>query len=145
MFDVTLNTPKPKILVVDDEHVIADTLVLILKNKGYDALAVYSGKAAIEAAEAWRPELVLSDIVLPDINGIDASVCIATFLPDSKFLFFSGNLTTEDLLLDYRSRGQQFEALAKPIHPTDLLAMLDHAVPGRMLGMMGQVARAEPS
>jgi CheY-like chemotaxis protein len=141
----TLNPRKPRVLVIDDEHIIADTLVIILKNKGYDATAVYSGKAAIEAAEQWRPDLVLSDVMLPDINGIDAAVCMAAFLPDSKFLFFSGNLSTEDLLSDYRSRGQMFEALAKPIHPTDLLAMFEAAVPGHLLGGAGLKPNVEPS
>jgi CheY-like chemotaxis protein len=112
---------KLKVLVADDEHVIAETLVIILKQSGFEAAAVYDGKQAVEKARAWRPDLLISDVVMPELNGIEAAVEICGFLPDCKVLLFSGQSVTSDLLADARIRGHDFALLQKPVHPQDLL------------------------
>jgi len=115
---------KPRVLVVDDEQVIADTLARILDLNGYDASAVYTGTAAVESARALRPDLVISDVIMPDMNGIEAAISIRGFLPTCKILLFSGQAATADLLENARAQGHEFEILAKPVHPSDLLAKL---------------------
>ncbi len=118
------NGLKPKVLVADDEKVIADTLAIILNQNGYDASAVYTGTAAVERARSIRPDLVISDVIMPDMNGIDAAIKIRSFLPGCKILLFSGQAATADLLEDARKHGHEFEILAKPVHPQDLLQKL---------------------
>lgn len=118
------NGTKPKVLVADDEKVIADTLAIILNQNGYDASAVYTGTAAVERARATRPDLIISDVIMPDMNGIDAAIKIRAILPGCKILLFSGQAATADLLEDARKRGHEFEILAKPVHPQDLLQKL---------------------
>jgi CheY-like chemotaxis protein len=115
---------KPIVLVVDDEQVIADTLAKILDLNGYDASAVYTGTAAVESARSLRPDLIISDVIMPDMNGIEAAISIRSFLPSCKILLFSGQAATADLLEDARAHGHEFEILAKPVHPSDLLAKL---------------------
>ena len=115
---------KPKVLVVDDERVIADTLAIILNQNGFAATAVYSGTGAIEKARSERPDLIISDVIMDDMNGIDAAINIRQFLPSCKILLFSGQAATADLLEKARTQGHEFEILAKPVHPTDLLAKL---------------------
>ena len=115
---------KTRVLVIDDEQVIADTLAKILDLNGYDASAVYTGTAAVESAKALQPELVISDVIMPDMNGIEAAISIRSFLPDCKILLFSGQAATADLLENARAQGHEFEILAKPVHPSDLLAKL---------------------
>lgn len=115
---------KPRVLVVDDEQVIADTLAKILDLNGYDASAVYSGTAAVESARALQPDLVISDVIMQDMNGIEAAIHIRGFLPNCKILLFSGQAATADLLENARAQGHEFEILAKPVHPADLLAKL---------------------
>lgn len=115
---------KRKVLVVDDEKVIADTLAKILDLNGYDASAVYTGAAAVEAARTQQPELVISDVIMPDMNGIQAAIRIRAVLPGCKILLFSGQAATADLLENARAEGHEFEILAKPVHPADLLAKL---------------------
>jgi CheY-like chemotaxis protein len=117
-------TRRPKVLVVDDERVIADTLAIILNQNGYDAAAVYTGTAAVERARAVKPELVISDVIMPDMNGIEAAISIRKFLPSCKILLFSGQAATADLLENARKQGHEFDILAKPVHPQDLLARL---------------------
>lgn len=115
---------KPRVLVVDDERVIADTLAIILNQNGFDASAVYTGTAAVEQAKSVKPDLVISDVIMPDMNGIDAAINIRAALPGCKILLFSGQAATADLLERARSQGHEFEILAKPVHPQDLLAKL---------------------
>jgi CheY-like chemotaxis protein len=115
---------RPKVLVVDDERVIADTLATILNQNGYDASAVYTGTAAVERARSTRPDLIISDVIMPDMNGIEAAINIRRFLPGCKILLFSGQAATADLLESARAEGHEFEILAKPVHPQDLLAKL---------------------
>src|ERR1039457_5273860 len=115
---------KPRVLVVDDEHVIADTLAKILDLNGYEASAVYTGTAAVESARSLQPDLIISDVIMPDMDGIQAAINIRGFLPNCKILLFSGQAATANLLENARSQGHEFEILGKPVHPADLLAKL---------------------
>ena len=115
---------KPRVLVVDDEHVIADTLAIILNQAGFDATAVYTGLGAVERARNEQPDLIISDVIMPDMNGIEAAIRIREMLPGCKILLFSGQAATADLLEKARLEGHEFEILAKPVHPQDLLAKL---------------------
>ena len=115
---------KPKVLVVDDERVIADTLAIILNQNGFDASAVYTGKDAVEQARQQKPDLVISDVIMDDMNGIEAAINIRRLMPSCKILLFSGQAATADLLENARAQGHEFEILAKPVHPQDLLAKL---------------------
>jgi CheY-like chemotaxis protein len=121
---MTGSKKKPRVLVVDDEHVIADTLAIILNQHGYEATAVYSGTAAVERARNLTPDLIISDVIMQDMNGIEAAIQIREFLPGCKILLFSGQASTADLLENARAQGHEFEILAKPVHPQDLLAKL---------------------
>ena len=115
---------KPRILVADDERVIADTLAMILNQSGFEARAVYSGEGALELAESFQPEMLISDVIMADLNGIDAAIRMRTLLPGIKILLFSGQAATADLLEKARKEGYEFDILAKPVHPQDLLARL---------------------
>jgi len=118
------NHVRPKVLVVDDERVIADTLAMILNQSGFEARAVYSGEAALESASNYQPDMLIADVIMADLNGIDAAIQIRALLPKIKILLFSGQAATADLLEKARAQGYEFEILAKPVHPQDLLTRL---------------------
>jgi CheY-like chemotaxis protein len=118
------DTVKPRVLVADDERVIADTLAMILNQSGFEARAVYSGENALAEAVSFQPKMLISDVIMSDLNGIDAAIRIREQLPGIKILLFSGQAATADLLEKARSRGYEFEILAKPVHPQDLLSRL---------------------
>jgi CheY-like chemotaxis protein len=118
------NQVKPKVLVADDERVIADTLAIILNQSGFEATPVYSGEKAVETARVLKPDMLISDVIMNDMNGIDAAIKIRKMLPSCKILLFSGQAATADLLDRARVHGHEFEVLAKPVHPQDLLARL---------------------
>jgi DNA-binding NtrC family response regulator len=113
-----------KIIVVDDEPIIADTLVNILTGEGHDAICVSNGKSAIRWAEMIRPDAIVTDVVMPGINGIDTAKAIMKFLPTCRIILYSGQAATSDLLAKSRAEGYSFEVLAKPINPDILLEKL---------------------
>jgi DNA-binding response OmpR family regulator len=115
---------KPKVLVADDERVIADTLAMILNQSGFTAKVAYTGEKALEMAADFKPEMLISDVIMGGLNGIDAAIKIRELLPGIKILLFSGQAATADLLEKARAQGYEFEILAKPVHPQDLLAKL---------------------
>ena len=115
---------KQRVLVADDERVIADTLSMILNQSGFETRVAYSGEQAVEIAGEFHPEMLISDVIMVGVNGIDAAIEIRRMLPEIKVLLFSGQAATADLLEKARARGYDFEILAKPVHPQDLLARM---------------------
>jgi DNA-binding response OmpR family regulator len=115
---------RHQVLVADDERVIADTLAMILNQSGFEARAVYSGEKALELASTFEPDMLISDVIMADLNGIDAAIRIRALRPGIKILLFSGQAATADLLEKARTQGYEFEILAKPVHPQDLLSRL---------------------
>jgi DNA-binding NtrC family response regulator len=119
-----------KILIVDDEVTIADTLALIFSSSGYEARTSYSAEQALAMLEEWRPDLAIIDVVLPGMNGIEFAIFLKSSYPECQFLLFSGQPGTSNLLEEAKEKGHLFEILAKPLHPTFMLAtvsdMLTH-------------------
>lgn len=113
---------RRSVLVVDDEHRIADTLVIILRMNGYTAEAAYDGLEALDRFRELQPDLVLSDVVMPGLNGIEMAISMRGERAGCRVLLFSGQGATANLLEQARTRGHDFELLAKPVHPEVLLA-----------------------
>jgi DNA-binding response OmpR family regulator len=112
------------VLVVDDEKVIADTLAAILARSGYTAIAAYNGESALERARTTPPQMLITDVCMPGMGGIELAVAIRDSFPACKILLFSGQMATVDLLVASRNAGYDFAAISKPIHPTELLARI---------------------
>jgi DNA-binding response OmpR family regulator len=113
---------RPVVLVVDDEPVIADTLVEILKRSGYAAIAAYDGEDALETALLMPPEMVITDVLLPGISGIEVATTLRRKLPECKIMLLSGQAGTSTAAGSTSSLENGFEVIDKPVHPTDLLA-----------------------
>jgi DNA-binding response OmpR family regulator len=118
----------PVVLVVDDEQVIADTLSMILEKNGFVALTAYDGNSAIEIATKVPPKLLISDVVMPHMSGIDLAIAIRQAVPDCKVILFSGQASTADLLAAARLAGHDFVTLTKPVHPTEMLARVSEGI-----------------
>lgn len=112
------------IFVVDDETVIAQTLAVILNNAGFSATPFDHPQKAIEAAKLSAPQLLISDVVMPGMTGVELGIHFRAAYPDCKILLFSGQASTADLLESARKGGHNFDLLTKPVHPADLLAKL---------------------
>jgi DNA-binding response OmpR family regulator len=116
-----------RVFVVDDDRVIASTTTAILELSGYDARSFVNPLEALEAARTAKPDLVVADVVMPGLSGIDLALRLKEQCPACKVLLLSGQAETDDLLATAREQGHDFHVLAKPIHPTDLLARIKDA------------------
>lgn len=109
------------ILVVDDEQRIADTLALILQSNGYQTAVAYEGDSALAQAGIAQPDLLLTDVMMPGMNGIELALAVSKKCPECKVLLFSGQAATAELLDRAKKQGCDFPLLCKPVHPEDLL------------------------
>jgi CheY-like chemotaxis protein len=114
----------PKILVVDDEKRIADTLSEILEMSGFHVATAYDGWDALEAAARFHPDYLLTDVLMPRMNGVDLAIAMRKMYPDAKILLFSGQAGISEILLAGHRQGFEFELIAKPIHPLKLIERL---------------------
>jgi CheY-like chemotaxis protein len=115
---------NPRVLIADDEQVIADTLAMILNQGGFEALAVYSCINALELAPAFKPDMLISDVLMTDLNGIKAAIRMKALLPNIRVFLLSGQTATEELLERENAAGYGFEVLNKPLQPQDLINRL---------------------
>lgn len=106
--------PKLRVLIVDDEKLVADTLALIMTTEGYEAATAYSGEEAVEKAKIWKPDILISDVFMGAMTGIDAAIRICKEWPDCRVVLISGQPATGDLLARAEEQGWRFEVLAKP-------------------------------
>jgi len=132
------------VFVVDDESVIASTLAIILRHEGFDARSFTAPLEALQAARYDTPDLLLSDVIMPVMSGIDLAIQVQRQCPDCRVLRFSGHAATSDLLKAARADGHDFDLLPKPAHPTDLLRAIQEALatPRRTTQSIGAIPRA---
>jgi DNA-binding NtrC family response regulator len=113
-----------RVLVVDDERIIADTLTMILRGRGFDARAAYSGEDAAEIVLTWTPDAVVADVIMGKMDGVALAIYLAKTLPSCKVLLMSGNLATERLINESKELGHDFPILAKPFPPESMFEFL---------------------
>jgi DNA-binding NtrC family response regulator len=111
--------------VVDDEPTIASTMELVLRSKGFDARSFVDPFDALRAAQSLAPDLLISDVIMAEMNGFDLAIRVTDRHPGCKVLMFSGQTATEDLYLNFRSQGHDFMLLAKPVHPQELFSKIE--------------------
>jgi CheY-like chemotaxis protein len=129
-------SPKqvPHIFVVDDEQVIASTLATILQLNGFIVTPFTRPVEALLAARLEAPDILISDVMMPELSGIDLAIELRELYPKCKVLLFSGQAATSDLLERARERGHDFRLLLKPVLPVELLAEIDR-LPGGPLAI----------
>lgn len=123
---------SPRILIVDDERRIADTSALILQAQGYQTAVAYDGASGLLRCREFHPDLVLTDVVMPGMSGIEMAIAIHGEFPGCALLLISGQAATADMLDSARREGHSFELLAKPVHPTVLLQRVAEILQARL-------------
>jgi DNA-binding NtrC family response regulator len=109
------------IFVVDDDLAIASTVTLILQYHGFEVSSFTDPLKALQALQTRAPDLLVTDVVMPKFSGIELATKSQEINPACKVLLFSGQPVTAQLLEAARAEGHDFQILAKPVHPTDLL------------------------
>jgi CheY-like chemotaxis protein len=113
-----------RVLVVDDERLLAETTAAILRGSGFNTKTAYDGFGALEMAAWFHPDYLLSDIMMPGMNGVELAIAITKLFPTTKILLFSGQAGIADILENSKAKGFEFPLLAKPVHPLKLIEEL---------------------
>lgn len=116
---VTIESMKPRILVVDDDAALAEMLTIVLRGEGFEPFVVGDGTQALTAVREIRPDLVLLDLMLPGMNGID--VC-RVLRADSgvPIVMLTAKSDTVDVVLGLESGADDY--MVKPFKPKELVA-----------------------
>ncbi|HEY2392682.1 MAG TPA: response regulator [Candidatus Angelobacter sp.] len=114
----------PRLMVVDSERVIADTLAIILRSRGYDCTVAYTGVHALQIARQLRPDLILMEVVMPGMHGTEAGRIILDEQPECKIVFLVSSSSSEALLEELKQHGYTFGTLVMPAPPQDILKMV---------------------
>ena len=100
-----------EVLVVDDERLIADSMMEILQRSGFHAACAYDGQSALELALQLNPDFVLSDVVMPRMNGVQLAIAIRKALPTVEIILLSGQAGITEIL----ERGRKDDILKGPL------------------------------
>lgn len=111
----------PKILVVDDDPAIAEMLTIVLEAEGFDPVAVMDGNDAVATFERLQPDLILLDLMLPGMNGVD--IC-RTIRQNSTvpIVMLTAKTDTVDVVLGLESGADDY--ITKPFKPKELIARI---------------------
>jgi CheY-like chemotaxis protein len=115
---------KATVFVVDDEPIITSTLTAILNMSGFETTGFTDPLAALEAVNTKHPDILISDVMMPQLNGLELASRFQELCPECKIILFSGQVATASLLERALEKGHHFQVLAKPVHPKDLLAAI---------------------
>lgn len=121
-------TQKETVLVIDDEPSVADALKVILSDSGYQVAIAMSGGEALEKLGKRRFDLVITDVRLPDISGLDVLRHLRRSHPGVLAIIITAHHTPE-LAAESLSLGA-VAVLPKPFSPSDLLTVIKTAFSG---------------
>jgi CheY-like chemotaxis protein len=112
---------RPKILVVDDQKLVVDTIAEILEGAGFEVAVACDAWTALEMAASFQPDRMLSDVLMPGMNGVELAIAVRKMYPSLKILLFSGQAGISEILDGAAERGYKFDVIPKPIHPRKLI------------------------
>jgi len=118
----------PHILVVDDETAIAATLAAVLRKNGFTCDSTASGVEAVRKAKDYPPDLIISDIVMPDMDGFTVTASIERQFPGCRVILMTGHPALA------ASAKVRHPTLLKPVSVDEVLRQIGHAFEGRALG-----------
>jgi DNA-binding NtrC family response regulator len=136
-----MSTTRPSVLVVDDESGILDTLRILLKNSGFDVEVALGGKAGLEAARRGDPDIILTDIRMPQVSGMDLLEAVRRQNPQTPVILMTAQAELRTAI-EAVNRGA-FYYILKPFSNDDLVAIVRRAAEARLLRTENQQLRRE--
>ncbi len=114
--------PKPRVLVVDDEQSLAEVLASVLRRDGWTARTAYTGSDAVREAREFKPDAVVLDMMLPDLDGLEVLSRIRAWDADVSVLFLTARESVEDRIAGITAGGDDY--VTKPFSLEEVLARL---------------------
>lgn len=115
---------KLRILVVDWDKTVVQSLVLVLNAEGFEAVSASSGEEALAKAAQSGFDMLLSEVVMEPLNGVETAIAFLQLQPNARVQLFSGNNAAVSILREAAEAGRDLPVLAKPFHPDELFRIL---------------------
>ncbi len=113
---------KTRVLVVDDDRLVADTLCMVYRANGYESEARYSAADGFECARNYVPDLILCDVTMPDESGLELAYRMEQTMPRTRMLMLTAYASNApEVRAQSRRMQRPLRLLSKPCRPDDLL------------------------
>jgi DNA-binding NtrC family response regulator len=132
---------KPSVLVIDDEQGILDVIRILLNNNGFTAHTAHGGRAGIEQIQAIAPDIIISDIRMPDLSGTDVLTAAHAASPETPVILMTAQATLQSAMQAVNEGA--FYYIQKPFRNDELLAIVHRAAEHRALRVENRTLRQE--
>ena len=132
---------SPTVLVIDDEAGILETLRILLKNEGFTPITALGGKAGLDALESGTPDIVLSDIRMPTVSGIEVLAAVRARDPQLPVVLMTAQASMQSAIQAVNEGA--FYYIQKPFRNDELVAILRRAAEHRQLKMENVTLKQE--
>ena len=137
----TQKEPRGSVLIIDDEKVILDLTAIILKNRGYQVFTALSAQQGLEVIEKERPQLVLLDYMMPNMDGFSALKEIRRRFPDSYVIMFTGK-GSESIAVELMKAGAS-DYILKPFNNQDMVERIENVLKLRAVELQNRALLSE--
>jgi DNA-binding NtrC family response regulator len=135
------STPKPNVLVVDDESGILETLEILLRNEGFTPHVALGGKAGLEQIAALSPDIILTDVRMPQVTGVEILAAARAHDPLTPVILMTAQATLQTAMQAVNEGA--FYYIQKPFRNDELLAILRRAAEHRSLRVENTTLKRE--
>ena len=132
---------RPRVLVVDDESAILDTLRILLRNEGFEPHVAHGGRKALEQLPELRPDIVLTDIRMPNVTGVEVLAAARETDPDTPVILMTAQATLQSAMQAVNEGA--FYYIQKPFRNDELIAIVRRAAEHRRLRVENRSLRQE--
>jgi len=118
-----------KILLIDDDVAVLRTLEIVLEDRGYEVVTAKDGAEGLRLFQKYHPDLVITDLIMPEKEGIETILEMRRERPDAKIIAISGGGRTHNrCFLDMAARFGAAAVLPKPFMPDELAAKIEEVM-----------------
>jgi len=133
--------PRGRVLIIDDEKVILDLTAIILKNRGYQVYTALNARDGLETIDRERPELVLLDYMMPNMDGLTALKEIRRRFPETYVIMFTGK-GSEEIAVELMKAGAS-DYILKPFNNQDMVERIESVLKLRAVELQNRALLSE--
>ena len=122
---------KPSVLIIDDESSILESLMILLRSEGFTPISAHGGKRGLELMEQSSPDVILTDIRMPAVTGVEILAAARASMPDVPVILMTAQATLQSAMQAVNEGAYYY--IQKPFRNDELLAILRRASEHRML------------
>ena len=137
----TAATSAPSVLVIDDEMGILDTIRILLKSEGFIPYTALGGKKGLEQIAALRPDLILTDVRMPDVTGLDILASVRAHDPEAVVILMTAQASLQSAIGAVNNGA--FYYIQKPFRNEELVAIVKRAAEHRTLRHENKALKAD--